>query len=62
MISTRAIISDLNDVPREWVFEYYLKLTERLCGQSLKIKSVFNISEKTPSLCIYLDARGIYKF
>ena len=42
MISTNTIISDLNDVPREWVFEHYLKLTERLSGQSLKIKSIFS--------------------
>jgi hypothetical protein len=62
MISTRAIISDLNDVPREWVFEYYLKLTERLCGQSLKIKSAFNTNDKVPSMCIYTDSRGNYKF
>lgn len=62
MISTKTIISDLNDVPREWVFEHYLKLTERLCGQSLKIKSAFNTSDKVPSMCIYTDSKGHYKF
>ena len=62
MISTTTIISDLNDVPREWVFEHYLKLTERLSGQSLKIKSAFNTSDKVPSMCIYTDSRGHYKF
>lgn len=62
MISTNTIISDLNDVPREWVFEHYLKLTERLCGQSLKIKSAFNTSDKVPSMCIYTDSKGFYKF
>ena len=62
MISTNTIISDLNDVPREWVFEHYLKLTERLCGQSLKIKSAFNITDKVPSMCIYTDSKGFYKF
>lgn len=62
MISTNAIISDLNDVPREWVFEHYLNLTERLCGQSLKIKSVFSTKDKVPSMCIYTDSKGYYKF
>jgi len=62
MISTNAIISDLNDVPREWVFEHYLNLTERLCGQNLKIKSVFSTKDKVPSMCIYTDSKGYYKF
>jgi hypothetical protein len=62
MISTATIISDLNDVPREWVFEHYLNLTERLCGQSLKIKSIFSSRDKVPSMCIYTDGRGNYKF
>jgi hypothetical protein len=62
MISTKGIISDLNDIPREWVFEHYLKLTERLCGQSLKIKSVFSSRDKVPSMCVYIDNRGHYRF
>ena len=62
MISTKNLVSDIFDVPREWVFEYYLQLSEKLTGQSIKIKSVFNTSEKTPSLCIYLDPKGIYRF
>jgi hypothetical protein len=62
MISTNTIISDLNDVPREWVFEYYLNLTERLSGQSLKIKSVFSNKDKVPSMCIYIDSSGKYRF
>jgi hypothetical protein len=62
MISTNKIIDDLNDIPREWVFEHYLNLTERLCGQSVKIKSVFSAKDKVPSLCVYLDGRNRYKF
>ena len=62
MISTNTIISDLNDVPREWVFEYYLNLAERLSGQSLKIKSVFSSKDKVPSMCIYIDKNGKYRF
>ncbi len=62
MISTKKIISDLNDIPREWVFEHYLNLGERLSGQSLKIKSVFSSKDKVPSMCIYIDNAGKYKF
>ena len=62
MISTKNLIYDLADVPREWVFEHYLNLTEKLTGQDIKIKSVFNTREKTPSMCIYIDRNNIYKF
>lgn len=62
MISTKNLISDLEDVPVEWVFEYYLKLPEKLSGQSIKMKSVFNSREKTPSMYLYLDAKNAYKY
>jgi hypothetical protein len=62
MISTQAIVSDLNDIPREWVFEHYLLLTERLCGQCIKMKSAFNTDDKVPSMCVYPDSKGLYKF
>ena len=62
MISTKNLICDLADVPREWAFENYLNLTEKLTGQSIKMKSVFNTREKTPSMCIYIDKNNIYKF
>lgn len=55
MISTKNIISRLDDVPREWVFEYYLNLKERLTGQDIKILSVFNPKDKIPSMFIYVD-------
>lgn len=62
MISTKNLIYDLADVPREWVFEHYLNLTEKLTGQDIKMKSVFNTREKTPSMCIYIDRNNIYKY
>ena len=61
MISTKAIIYDLNQVPTEWPFEFYLNLPEKLIGQDVKIKSVFS-AEKTPSFCIYSDKMGKYRF
>ncbi len=61
MISTRNLISDLEEVPREWVFEYYLNLKERLTGQNIKMLSAFNIKDKVPSMFVYQDD-GKYKF
>ena len=43
MISTKAIIYDLNQVPTEWPFEFYLNLPEKLIGQDVKIKSIVKI-------------------
>ena len=61
MISTKNIF-DINDVPIEWIFEYYLNLTEKLDGQDVKIRSAFKI-EKTPSMCIYYDVNySEYRF
>jgi len=55
MFSTKNIIVEINKVPSYWVFQYYLDLNETLTGQSVKIKSIFNRSEKTPSMCIYVN-------
>jgi hypothetical protein len=63
MISTINFITSIVDVPREWIFEYYLNLSCRLSGQTIKIKSVFNPGEKTESMYIYYDeSKGYYRF
>ena len=62
MLSTN-IITSINEVPREWVFEYYLNLKEKLTGQDVKILSVFNAKDKVPSMFIYFDvSTDKYKF
>lgn len=61
MLSTKSLICSIDQVPREWVFEYYLKLEEKLTGQDVKIKSVFTV-DKTPSMCIYYAKVGKYMF
>jgi hypothetical protein len=54
MLRTKSIVSSVVDVPREWVFEYYLKLPVKLSGQDVKIKSPFNPGgDKNPSFFIY---------
>lgn len=62
MISTKNTVFQLEDVPIEWIFENYLKLSEKLTGQNIKMKSIFNSREKTPSMCIYLDNNNVYKY
>jgi len=62
MISTKNLVSDLRDVPREWAYEYYLNLKERLVGQDIKMLSAFNAKDKVPSMFIYTDASSFYKF
>lgn len=56
MLSTKNFAKEKNDIDSRWVFEYYLSLPERLSGQDLKIKSVFNPTERTPSMFIYFDS------
>lgn len=53
MIRTVTIVSELSEVPIEWVFEHYLNLPEKLSGQDVKIKSVFGNRDRNPSLCVY---------
>jgi len=63
MVSTINFITSIIDVPREWIFEHYLNLLCRLSGQTVKIKSVFNLGEKTESMYIYFDDdKRYYRF
>ena len=55
MLNTKNLITNEKDIPSYWVFRYYLKLNEELTGQDVKIKSVWNPSERTPSFCLYVD-------
>jgi hypothetical protein len=57
MISTKNVTTSLSDVPREWIFEYYLKLEQKLHGQDVKMKSIFNKTDKNPSMYIYYNTR-----
>ncbi len=56
MFKTKDLVHDIKDVPIPWIFEHYCKLKEKLNGHDVKIKSLFNPKERTPSMCIYFDA------
>lgn len=62
MLSTKHLVTSSKDVPEIWMFEHYCKLSEKLTGQDVKIKSIFNPNDKTPSMCIFLkDGKYYYK-
>lgn len=55
MFSSRQFIDDVNNVPAQWIFENYLGLSQPLTGQSIRINSLFNVNDKTPSMYIYYN-------
>lgn len=63
MFNTKNLVHDIKDVPIPWVFEHFCELKEKLNGQDVKVKSLFNPKEKTPSMCVYFDStRQSYRF
>jgi hypothetical protein len=63
MFKTKNLVHDIKDVPIPWVFEHFCKLKGKLAGEDVKIKSLFNNKERTPSMCIYFDPKiKVYKY
>jgi hypothetical protein len=62
MFSSKAFVNNVFDIPPEWIFQNYLN-TEDLVGQSVKMRSLFNLNDNTPSMYIYVDkGDGKYRF
>lgn len=57
MLSTKHLINSRKDVPDAWVFQHYCKINERLVGQDVKMKSIFNNNDKTPSMYVYTSKK-----
>jgi 5S rRNA maturation endonuclease (ribonuclease M5) len=57
MFKTKNLVHDIKDVPIPWIFEHFCKLEQKLSGEDVKIKSMFNAKERTPSMCIYFDPK-----
>lgn len=53
MFQTKNLVHDIKNVPSEWIFEHFLNLKQKLSGQDVRIKSIFNPKEKTESMYIY---------
>jgi 5S rRNA maturation endonuclease (ribonuclease M5) len=62
MFNTKDLVHDIKDVPVAWIFEHFCVLKEKLTGQDIKFKSIFNPSERTPSMCIYMDTHNVYRY
>jgi hypothetical protein len=58
MFSSRDFITDVNIIPANWIFENYLGLPEPMTGQSVKLKSLFNPNDKTPSMYLYYNTKA----
>lgn len=56
----KTIITPFKKIPSSWIFENYCNLSEKLHGQDVKITSMFNKNERTPSMCIYFDGEKYY--
>lgn len=61
MLRTASLITDIREVPHEWIFEHYLTLPSSLTGQDVKIKSAFNLNDKTPSMFVFYKG-GKYSY
>ena len=62
MFKTKNLVHDVKDVPIPWIFQHFCKLKEKLAGEDIKIKSLFNPNERTPSMCIYTNQSNTYKY
>lgn len=63
MISTKFLVQTWQEIPETWIFQYYCKLDQKLEGQDVRIRSMFNQKERTPSMYIfYSKEQNRYKF
>lgn len=54
MFSSRNAVTGIDDIPVTWIFEYYLKLSQKLVGQNIMVNSIFNPLDSNPSMSIYM--------
>jgi hypothetical protein len=63
MFESVNFTDNINLVPSEWIYENYLGLEEPLSGERVRMQSVFNKFDKTPSMFLYYNANAkMYKF
>lgn len=56
MLKTKNIVSSIAEIPREWVFEFYLQLDTNLTGQDVQLPSIFKTGiDQNPSMFVYYD-------
>ena len=62
MFTLNNFVNSIYDVPTDWIFEHYLDLPERLTGQHVKMQSLFNPDERTPSMHLHCFSNNKYFF
>lgn len=62
MISTRNIITSLDEIPVEWVFETYIPGLEKLTGQEITMLSPLSTGEKRGSFTLFYEKNKRYFF
>jgi hypothetical protein len=53
MLKTKNLVTSITDVPNNWIYEYYLGLSEKLGGQDVNLKSMFSGADTKPSFFIF---------
>jgi hypothetical protein len=61
MFSFKTAVNSLEDVPEEWIYKHYLKISQPLDGRYIRIKSIYSDDDRTPSMFLYYKD-GRYKF
>jgi hypothetical protein len=62
MFSSKKALIEIQNIPDAWIFKYYLKLHTELTGQSEKIKSIFNPKDNDPSMYVFVNRDGRYRY
>jgi hypothetical protein len=64
MFSSKKSILLLDDIPSQWIFKYYLKLSDDAFTRTIRLKSLFNPRDSNPSMYVYYDRfynKWVYK-
>lgn len=63
MFSLNNFVASIDDIPSDWIFENYLSLPEKLSGQNVRMKSLFNPDDRDPSMYLYyVKGVGSYRY
>jgi hypothetical protein len=63
MFSLNNFVASIDDIPSDWIFENYLNLPEKLSGQNVRMKSLFNPDDRDPSMYLYyVKGVGSYRY
>lgn len=64
MFSSKKSTLLLDEIPSQWIFQYYLKLNDDAFTRAIKLKSLFNPRDSNPSMYVYFEKnynKWVYK-